>query len=102
VALVLGDEVARSGAIDAVVELAERVGAPVFGSPLYGSYIFPPTHPLWRGLTGHMFGPDSARAVAGVDAVLVVGTYLFPEVFPLTGSSHTLGCGKGGNGERQS
>ena len=50
------------------------------------------THPLWRGLTGHMFGPDSARAVAGADAVLVVGTYLFPEVFPLLSSPFEPGA----------
>ena len=43
---------------------------------------FDTTHPLYAGLTGHMFGRDSARAVGGADAVLIVGTYVFPEVFP--------------------
>src|SRR5204862_485890 len=39
-------------------------------------------HPLVRGSLGHMFGPVSRAAVAGADAVLIVGTYVFPEVFP--------------------
>jgi len=41
------------------------------------------THFLYRGETGHMFGEVSARSVAEADAVLIVGTYVFPDVFPL-------------------
>jgi benzoylformate decarboxylase len=40
------------------------------------------THPLFRGALGHMFGSASTAALHGADAALVVGTYLFPEVFP--------------------
>ena len=40
-------------------------------------------HPLYCGLTGHMFGRDSARIVEDADAVLICGTYVFPDVFPL-------------------
>jgi benzoylformate decarboxylase len=42
----------------------------------------PAGHPLTRGALGHMFGPVSRAAVADADAVLIVGTYVFPEVFP--------------------
>jgi benzoylformate decarboxylase len=42
----------------------------------------PADHPLARGPLGHMFGPVSRAAVADADAVLIVGTYVFPEVFP--------------------
>jgi benzoylformate decarboxylase len=76
-----GDGVAFAGGQAELVALAEAWGADVH---LVDSSEpnMPAGHPLLRGATGHMFGPDSAAAVAGADAVLVVGTYLFPEVFP--------------------
>jgi benzoylformate decarboxylase len=43
----------------------------------------PWTHPLYRGLTGHMFGSSSRRTVQDADAVVICGTYVFPDVFPL-------------------
>jgi benzoylformate decarboxylase len=49
VAIVAGDEVAASGAIDALIAVAVRVGAPVFGAPLRGAVVFERDHPLWRG-----------------------------------------------------
>jgi benzoylformate decarboxylase len=39
-------------------------------------------HPLFKGLLGHMFGEHSKAIVAKADAILVCGTYVFPEVFP--------------------
>src|SRR5205823_14462410 len=42
----------------------------------------PADRPVVRGSLGHMFGPVSRAAVADADAVLIVGTYVFPEVFP--------------------
>jgi benzoylformate decarboxylase len=39
-------------------------------------------HPLFRGLLGHMFGSHSMPIVSKADVVLIVGTYVFPEVFP--------------------
>ena len=41
------------------------------------------THPLYRGLTGHMFGASSRRTVQDADAVVICGTYVFPDVFPV-------------------
>jgi benzoylformate decarboxylase len=43
-------------------------------------------HPLYRGQLGHMFGEVSTAAVRDADAVLIVGTYVFPEVFPDLGT----------------
>src|SRR5205085_10728678 len=48
-AIVAGQEVATQRASDALVSVAERLGAPVFGSPLLSVLPFPPTHGLWAG-----------------------------------------------------
>lgn len=76
-----GDGVASSGAQAELVRVAELLGADVW---LVDSSEpnMPAGHPLMRGALGHMFGTASTTALAGADAVLVVGTYLFPEVFP--------------------
>jgi benzoylformate decarboxylase len=42
----------------------------------------PASHPQFRGLLGHMFGHHSLPITQRADAVLIVGTYVFPEVFP--------------------
>ncbi|MGP3954843.1 thiamine pyrophosphate-binding protein [Nonomuraea sp. 3N208] len=77
-----GDGVAVSGAQEELARTAEALGAPVW-TVNSSELNIDTTHPLYRGDLGHMFGEHSAAAVAGADAVLVVGTYLFPEVFPL-------------------
>jgi len=40
----------HSDAVDEVVALAEALGAPVHGAPLYGRGVFPPLHALWAGM----------------------------------------------------
>src|SRR5262245_26625062 len=50
VAIVAGDEVAASDAVDELVALAEALGAPVFASPLHSTAVFPPLHPLWQSM----------------------------------------------------
>ncbi|MYR56178.1 thiamine pyrophosphate-binding protein [Streptomyces sp. SID625] len=79
--ILMGDGVAASGAQRELTDVAERLGAPVWGVNC-SEVNFDTTHPLYGGQTGHMFGKDSAKVVAGADAVLIVGTYVFPEVFP--------------------
>ncbi len=82
VALVVGDAVAASGAVGAVVALAEALGAPVHGSPLHGRGVFPPAHPLWQGMLNPAAG--AIRAVLeGYDRVLLVGEQAFI-VYPYT------------------
>lgn len=83
--ILVGDGVSVSGAQAELTRVAELLGAPVWGVDS-SELNMDTTHPLWRGNTGHMFGPVSAAAVADADAVLVVGSYLFPEVFPLLDS----------------
>ena len=76
VAIVAGDEVAASGATDALVQVAEALGCNVHGSPLHSNVVFPTTHPLWSGAL-----PPSATAIAKAlsqyDAVLLVGGRAF-------------------------
>jgi benzoylformate decarboxylase len=79
--LVVGDGVAASGAQAQVGRVAELLGAEVWGADA-GELNVDGGHPLYRGQLGHMFGHVSAEAVRDADAVLIVGTYVFPEVFP--------------------
>jgi len=79
--IIMGDGVAQANAQTELRELADVLGAAVWGA-MSSEVNFPWTHPLYRGLTGHMYGQDSARCVAEADAVVIVGTYAFPEVFP--------------------
>ena len=80
--IVMGDGVAHAHAQSELALLAETLGAGVWGA-MASEINIPWTHPLYRGLTGHMFGTVSRRAVESADAVLIVGTYVFPDVFPL-------------------
>jgi benzoylformate decarboxylase len=83
--VLIGDGVAGSGAQAELTRVAELLGAPVWGA-CHAELNIDTTHPLYRGELGHMFGADSQRAVGSADVVLVVGTYLFPEVFPMLDS----------------
>ncbi|MGV9252841.1 thiamine pyrophosphate-binding protein [Streptomyces sp. NPDC003697] len=83
--ILMGDGVAASDAQEELTDVAELLQAPVWGVNS-SEFNFDTTHPLYGGQLGHMFGKDSARVVADADAVLIVGTYVFPEVFPHLGS----------------
>src|SRR5947207_3489956 len=48
--IVAGDEVARAGAVQDLVDLAEVVGARVVGEVLHSRMVFPMDHPLWNGM----------------------------------------------------
>ncbi|MEV7775721.1 thiamine pyrophosphate-binding protein [Kitasatospora sp. NPDC086791] len=80
--ILVGDGVAVAGAQPELVRVAETLGADVW-SVDSSEVNMPASHPLSRGQTGHMFGERSAAVVAEADAVLIVGTYVFPEVFPV-------------------
>lgn len=79
---VVGDAVAASGAVSAVVALAEALGAPVHGSPLHGRGVFPPAHPLWRGMLNPAAGALHA-VLSSYDRVLLIGEQAFM-VYPYT------------------
>lgn len=74
--VIAGDGVARAGALDALVRLAERVGAKVHAEPVYRRTNFPGDHPQWRG--GLYPSPAGVRkALEGADALLIVGASVF-------------------------
>ncbi|MER5729280.1 thiamine pyrophosphate-binding protein [Streptomyces sp. NPDC002138] len=79
--VLIGDGVALSGAQAELAAVAELLGADVYEVDSSEVNIAA-SHPLRRGQSGHMFGPHSKELVAGADGVLIVGTYVFPEVFP--------------------
>ncbi|MEU3454707.1 thiamine pyrophosphate-binding protein [Micromonospora sp. NPDC006766] len=79
--VLVGDGVSVSGAEPELTRVAEKLGADVWFVDSSEAHL-PADHPLARGPLGHMFGSASRAAVADADAVLIVGTYVFPEVFP--------------------
>ncbi len=83
--ILMGDGVAHAGAHAELAACAEVLGARVYGA-MVSELVIPWTHPLFCGLTGHMFGTVSARTVQDADAVVITGTYAFPDVFPLLAS----------------
>ncbi len=78
---IIGDGVAFSDAQPELTRVAELIGAAVWGANSSEVNI-DAEHPLFRGQLGHMFGDHSKAITAEADAVLIVGTYVFPEVFP--------------------
>ena len=75
-----GDRVTRSGAVEELVTLAERIGADVFGDVLPVQVNAPSDHPCVRARS---FG-DHAQvraAVGDADLVLLVGGEFFEEVW---------------------
>ncbi len=79
--IIVGDGVAVSDAQAELTRMAELTGAQVWGADSSEPNMSA-THPLFGGLLGHMFGDDSRRITSQADAILICGTYVFPEVFP--------------------
>ncbi|MBK8175671.1 MAG: thiamine pyrophosphate-binding protein [Rhodospirillales bacterium] len=80
--IIIGDGVSHARAQGELVCLAETMGAPVWGS-MASELMMPHSHPLDAGSMGHMFGTSSGRIVENADAVVICGTYVFSDVFPL-------------------
>ncbi|MFD8014573.1 thiamine pyrophosphate-binding protein [Streptomyces sp. NPDC058955] len=79
--IIAGDGVHAGGAQEELGRLAELWGAPVWGAD-WAEVNLPVDHPCYGGQLGHMFGASSSAVTSAADAVLIVGTYVFPEVFP--------------------
>lgn len=77
----IGDGVAYSAANGELTRVAGLVGAEVYGVDV-GDLNMDTSHPLYQGLTGHMFGQESLPITQRGDVNLIVGTYMLPEVFP--------------------
>jgi thiamine pyrophosphate-dependent acetolactate synthase large subunit-like protein len=78
---IVGDGVSFAGAQPELERVVELLGAAVWGANSSEVNI-DAMHPLFRGQLGHMFGEHSKAITSQADAVLIVGTYVFPEVFP--------------------
>jgi thiamine pyrophosphate-dependent acetolactate synthase large subunit-like protein len=83
--LFVGDGIAFSGAQEELTRVAELLGAEVWEADA-GEVNMSYTHPLYQGMTGHMFGFHSLPIVSQADVALVCGTYMVPEVFPELGN----------------
>jgi len=79
--IIAGDGVAGSDAQPELTRLAELWGAEVWGAD-WSEVNMDHTHPQFKGMLGHMFGDHSQAITTPADAVLICGTYVFPEVFP--------------------
>ena len=74
--LVIGPEVDQEGAGEAMVTLAERIGAPVLASPFSSRISFPEDHPLFAGFLAA--APQAVSdALLAHDLVLVAGAPVF-------------------------
>jgi benzoylformate decarboxylase len=74
--LVLGPEVDRSGAWAAGVAFAEKLGAPVYGTPLPDRISFPEDHALYQGQLP-MTIAGIAEKLQGHDLAIVIGAQVF-------------------------
>ena len=74
--LVLGPEVDRSGAWDAGIALAEKLGAPVYGTPLPDRTSFPEDHPLYQGQLPMTIAGITEK-LRGHDLAVVIGAQVF-------------------------
>ena len=79
-AVFAGDRVAQSGAAEALIALAERIGADLYGDVLPVHVSFPSRHPCVRarGFADHA---QVRAAVGDADLVLLVGGEFFEEVW---------------------
>jgi benzoylformate decarboxylase len=79
--VIVGDGVAFSEGQPELARVAEIWGAAVWAADS-SEVNMSAAHPHYRGLLGHMFAKDSQPITVQADAVLICGTYVFPEVFP--------------------
>lgn len=75
--IVAGGGVVMADAVDACVELAEYLSAPVVNSYLHNDS-FPASHPLWAGPLGYQGSKAGMRLISQADVVLALGTRLGP------------------------
>ena len=75
-ALIVGGDVERYGACDAVIGLAEGTQSVVWTAPLTGWRGFPENHPLYQGMLPPGAGWIS-QALTGRDLVVVIGAPVF-------------------------
>ena len=83
--LIVGDSVGQSGGSVAAVRLAEALGAKVYAS-FFSQVNFPTSHPQFLGLASPGM-PAGKALLQDTDAVVAVGTPVFPGYFYFSGSA---------------
>lgn len=73
-AILAGSRVTESGGVEALVALAERLGAPVFAenTTSHGRLPMPADHPQYRGIVPY-WSPEVRQALDPFDVILAVG-----------------------------
>ncbi len=89
--IVAGDDIARAGAGDALLALAEKLGAPVYVEGLRAQAVAPNRHPLMRGGLP-LENAAIASALGSSDCVLMLGGPFFEEVWFTPGSPFPAGA----------
>ena len=90
-AIMIGDDVARAGAGDALIALAEAVGAGIWTELIHQHQPVPNMHPNYRGRIP-TDPANIAKAFGGSDAVLMVGGPFFEEVWYAPGGPFPPGA----------
>ena len=90
-AIVAGDDIARAGAGDALLALAEKLGAPIYVEGLRAQAVAPNRHPLMRGGLP-LENAAIASALSAHDCVLMLGGPFFEEVWFTPGSPLPVGA----------
>jgi thiamine pyrophosphate-dependent acetolactate synthase large subunit-like protein len=80
--IICGDGVAESGGQDELVQLAELTGAAVH-STFAAELPFPSEHPQYAGLLNVVAPAMLKGQLSASDAILAVGTSVFPLLFPI-------------------
>ena len=83
--LIVGDRVGQSDDANAAVRLAETLGAKVYAS-YFSQVNFPTSHPQYLGLASPGM-PTGKAMLEDADAVVAVGTPVFPGYFYFSGSA---------------
>ena len=83
--LIVGDRVGQSGASAEAARLAETLGAKVYAS-FFSQVNFPTSHPQFLGLASPGM-PAGKALLEDADAVVAVGTPVFPGYFYFSGSA---------------
>lgn len=72
-----GGGVVMGDAVEACVQLAERLGSPVVNGYLRNDS-FPASHPLWAGPIGYQGAKAAMKLIAQADVVLALGSRMGP------------------------
>jgi benzoylformate decarboxylase len=89
--LIVGDDVARARAGDAVIALAEALGAPIWDEVIHGRQAVANSHPNYRGFLPGT-GAAIAEALGEADAALLLGGPFFEEIWYSGAAPFPVGC----------